>query len=137
MFKRFVTWLAELAGIVTIITVIKPIQVYSQTPPKQFKPFFIHRQCPHYVSGNKYKAFTAYIQPGATGREVLVSLTYCSKKDEFRKSVGRSITKQLTPTPINSRHLNLHLAQAEGTLRGYKDSIFTGQSYDWVFKYLV
>jgi hypothetical protein len=64
-----------------------------------FKPFFIHKHHnPGKLPNKRARGFTMLIQPhDNAGMEkdpfyVEVSVAFCSPKDEFRKSEGRSVS---------------------------------------------
>lgn len=110
------------------------------------KPFFIHHIRQQHKTDNSVrrhlpKGFTAFISPvndvnvPNSERMVLLSITYCSNKDEFSKKAGRAAVQELIPDTVNKRDVPALLAQAYNYVEG---TFAEDEScYMYVLKYMV
>ena len=83
-----------------------------------FKPFYIYRNNPrrHTDSGavkRMPRGFTAKIEPSQEKHKVLVSISFCSYKDEFVKKKGREIVDLLPGQLVNARDVAKVLSDAQ------------------------
>jgi len=82
-----------------------------------FKPFYIYRNNPrrHDDSGatkRMPRGFTAKIEPSKEKHKVLVSISFCSYKDEFVKKKGRELVDLLPGQLVNARDVARVLSEA-------------------------
>jgi len=104
-----------------------------------FKPFFIHRHNAvrgfNAIQRNMPWAFTAKVEPCKDNpREVLVSVAFCSQKDQFCKATGRAEAEQRAFNRINIRHLPRYLAEQDQKLFGGGHG---EAGFHYVLKYVV
>lgn len=107
-----------------------------------FKPFFIHFNRPARKTDNSRlrhhpRGFTAFVQPTTEARKVRVSGAFCSAKDEFIKSEGRSLAQHPDTvfTDINPRDLPKLLGSMKAVC--YGDKHVAEEEYFYVLKYVI
>ena len=106
-----------------------------------FKPFFVHYNRP-VIKGyepcrlrHAPRGFTAYVRPDIENeRNCLVQVTWCSEKDEFKKSEGRSQVVLAESVEFNKRDLPSLMAKCARSCE-YHDT--TEQDYMYLLKYVV
>lgn len=73
-----------------------------------FKPFFVHRHTNRkfHKRDHRPRGFTLYVQPDPENyRNCVISGTWCSKDDNFCRSVGRNNALNAEQKVINKRDL--------------------------------
>lgn len=111
-----------------------------------FKPFFVHYSRPVRKDDNSKRrhsprGFTAYIEPGndPQNRTAHITVSFCSAKDEFKKSQGRTAVMIARAAqddhPFNRRSIPDVMAQcANACAPDYK---YVDQDYYYLLKYVV
>lgn len=97
------------------------------------KPFYIHKQTP----GGKFNGFTAKVEPTGNPQTVKVAVAFCSRKDNFVKSVGRDVAEQQAFNEINKRQLPDWLNQQELHCFPRLSEYLTVSHWYYALKYVV
>ncbi len=103
---------------------------------------YIHKQTP----GGKKNGFSVLLSPAENPNEVNVSVTFCSKNDQFCKRTAREELRSITPTPMPMLEVPKMLASCNAFSR-WGDTGFEQRSmryqrqysnqWAWVWKYFL
>jgi hypothetical protein len=113
-----------------------------------FKPFYVHiNRGPGKLAYCRLRGATVKVSPADNPRECVVQTTFCSKRDQFCKKMGRSQAEEAPPQVINIRKLARYLAtidylvteglKADPTPLPGESFDDSAQEYFYVFKYMV
>lgn len=107
------------------------------------KPRYIHQQ----TKGRKKNGFSVLLSPAENPNEVNVSVTFCSKNDQFCKRTAREELRSIIPTPVPVLEVPKVLAEclsySEGQWEGYLDKQllrtqrYYSNQWTWVWKYFL
>ena len=107
------------------------------------KPRYIHKQTP----GGKKNGFSVLLSPAENPNEVGVSVTFCSKNDQYCKRTAREELRSIIPTPVPVLEVPKMLAECMlfsyvggdtdfDTMDMYYQRHYSNQ-WAWVWKYFL
>lgn len=104
------------------------------------KPRYIHQQ----TKGRKKNGFSVLLSPAENPNEVNVSVTFCSKNDQFCKRTAREELRSIIPTPVPVLEVPKALAECMAYAHGLpigKVLLHVERSrsnqWAWVWKYFL
>ena len=102
-----------------------------------FKPFFHHYNLgPGKLPNNTPRGYTMHVKPDPdNSSKCLVSVAWCSPKDEFNKKLGRSCALGKEYKSINKRQLPGIVAGCNGVV--WDTDRIRPDSFYWILKFVV